>query len=411
MNVPFLDIKACFHPLKKDMFEQLEGIFDRCDFVLGKPVKDFEEAVKEYCNTRYALGVANGTDALIIALRAAGVSNGDNVITSPFTFIASAESVNAAGGTPVFCDISPSTYNLDPVKALEYIESNCEQTDKGLLNRATGEIIKAVLPVHLYGLMADMKSFLEMKNKYGIGIIEDAAQSFGAKMDTDGNSMLSGAIGDVGCFSFYPSKNLGGAGDGGMIVTNDEEIYKRAKKLHVHGSDVRYYHDVFGYNSRLDSIQAAILLVKLSHVDEWIKARISNAGKYNMLLKEKLEAIGYEVIFSSELPASGKRDEKTVVLPSSFESMTHTYNTYEIRLPDRDNAQKALADKGIGSMIYYPLALHEQKAFAYLNMKKGALPVTETICEDILALPQFPELTDQMIEYVADSIAEFLNKK
>jgi len=410
MKVPFIDLKACYHPLKAEIMRELDGVIERCDFVLGPAVKKLEEAVCEYTGVKYALGVANGTDALVIALRSLGIGKGDEVITTPFTFFATAESICEVGARPVFCDISPVSYNLDPVRVEEFLEKYCEQNDKGVFNRATGGRVKAIMPVHLYGLMADMSAFRRLQEKYGFDLIEDAAQAFGASMDSlDSKENIQACnCGDVGCISFYPSKNLGGAGDGGMIATNRLDIYEKAKALHVHGSRQRYYHSEFGYNSRLDTMQAVILAIKLTHVGKWIEMRVANAEKYNTALREKLACTGIPVITTAELPESGERPADTVVLPSAPKGLNHTYNSYEIRVPDRDKVAKALGEKGIGSMIYYPVALHLQDVFEYLKLGEGDMPVSERISSDILALPQYPELQDDAIEYVAESLAEML---
>ena len=411
MKVPFLDIHACFDPLRGDIFRELEGVFDRCDFVLGKPVRDLEEAVRQYAGAKYAIGCASGTDALIIALRAAGVGPGMEVVTTPFSFIATAESVYVAGARPVFCDISPATYNLDPAKVLKFIEKKCEVWDGALTDLSTSLPVKALLPVHLYGLMADLNAFGEIARRFNLKLIEDAAQAFGAEMQLAGGAQgKCGAVGDAGCLSFYPSKNLGGAGDGGMILTNDPGIFELADILHIHGGKQKYYHTHFGYNSRLDSIQAAILLVKLKQVDKWLEMRRNNAALYTKLFKEKLGAAGVEVIESKDAPADGSRPENAVILPSEPDGFRHTYNSYEIRLPRRDEAQKHLTEKNIGCGIYYPLPLHLQKIFDYLGLRKGDLPVTEAICADILAVPQYPELPPDAIEYVVDTVVGFLRE-
>lgn len=411
MKVPFLDLKASFHPLNEQIIEELKGVFDRCDFVLGGAVKQLEKEVCEYTGAKYALGVANGTDAITIALRAAGVEKGDEVITTPFTFFATTESVCEIGARPIFCDISPASYNLDPVLVREFLENYCEQTDKGVINRATGGRVKAILPVHLYGLMADMQAFRLIQEKYDIQLIEDAAQAFGAAANVDGREKAqAGSVGDAGCFSFYPSKNLGGAGDGGMIITNREDVIEKARMLHVHGSKERYYYIDFGYNSRLDTIQAAVLSIKLAQLPKWMDMRVANGKLYNSLLKEKLEAVGIDVLMSDELKPGGERPDNAVILPAEPKGLYHTYNSYEIRVPDRDNVMKALNEKGIGTMIYYPLPLHLQDVFEYLKLGEGDLPISERIGNDILALPQYPELGQDSIEYVADTLAGILNK-
>ncbi|MFA6450439.1 MAG: DegT/DnrJ/EryC1/StrS family aminotransferase [bacterium] len=409
MKVPFIDLKASYNPLHEEIMKEMNGVFERCDFVLGGAVRDFEAAVREYCGVKYALGVANGTDALVIALRALNIGKGDEVITTPFTFFATAESIYEVGARPVFCDISPESYNLDPKGVEQFIEAYCDQNEKGIFNRATGGRVRAILPVHLYGLMADMQAFRHLQEKYGLDIIEDAAQAMGATVDIDGKEFAqAGSVGDVGCFSFYPSKNLGGSGDGGMIVTNREDIFEKAKALHVHGSRQRYYHSEFGYNSRLDTIQAAVLKLKLPLMPKWLEMRVANAQLYNKVLREKLTAAKIPVVMSAELPEDGARPEGAVVLPSEPRCLHHTYNSYEIRVPDRDNASKALNEQGVGTMIYYPLPLHLQDVFEYLKLGEGDLPVAERICGDILALPQYPEIGADAIEHVADCLAGYL---
>jgi dTDP-4-amino-4,6-dideoxygalactose transaminase len=405
MKVPFIDLKACFDPLRAEMMSAMEGVFERCDFVLGKPVSELESAVREHSGAKFALGVANGTDSLVIALRALGIGPGDEVITSPFTFIATAEAINEVGALVVFQDIAPSSYNLDPIKAEQYIEANCRKTDAGLMDSRTGKRLRAILPVHLYGLMADMAAFMKMKEKYGIDIVEDAAQAQGATMSLNGKTVQAGAIGDAGCLSFYPSKNLGGAGDGGMILTNRQDVYDNANLLHVHGSNQRYYHTAFGYNSRLDSFQAAALLVKLPRMNRWLEMRADNARAYCDAIKGKLSAAGIPVVFSDEIGSDGIRPDGAVVLPAEPKGFAHTYNTFEIRVPNRDAVSKTLLEKGIGNAIYYPLALHKQTVFSFLGHAPEDFPVTEAVCSDILALPQYPELPRNAIEYVAESLA------
>lgn len=413
MNVPFLDLKACYQPLREEIMEAIGDVVDQCNFVLGQPVKDFEEAVRQYSGAEYALGVASGTDALIIALRAAGVGEGDEVITTPYTFIATPESVWAAGGRPVFCDISPVDYNLDAQKVREFIENECETGQNGPVNKKTGGMIKGVMPVHLYGLMADMNAYLELQREYGLKIIEDAAQSQGARMKINGSEdgpdmKQAGAVGDAGCYSFYPSKNLGGAGDGGMIVTSDEETYRLAKSLHVHGaSKQKYFHDMFGYNSRLDSMQAAILAVKFKHLDEWLEKRRRNGSEYIKALKEMMPSAGLDVIGADEAPADGSLPENTIIVPAEPEGRYHTYNTFDIRLPDRDNAMQRLRDSGIGCTVYYPLSLHRQIIFDDLGYGLGSMPVSESICDSILALPQYPELGSDAIAHVVETLREY----
>ncbi|MFH1538814.1 MAG: DegT/DnrJ/EryC1/StrS family aminotransferase, partial [bacterium] len=328
------------------------------------------------------------------------------VLTTPFTFIATPESVAAAGARPVFCDISPVSYNLDAGRAAEFLEENCE----GGVNRKTGGRVKAVMPAHLFGLMADCGAFAKLRERHGVKLVEDNAQSFGARMTQDGGEKIAGTIGDISCFSFFPSKSLGGAGDGGMILTGDEEAYERAKILHLHGAYEKYHHSVLGYNSRLDTIQAAILLIKLKHVDRWLEMRRENAAHYMRLFREKFRDAGLELVFSADLPPDGKRPEGALALPSEPQNFTHTYNLFSIRLPRRDEACDFLKEKGIGNAVYYPKPLHVQEVFRYLGVEKGSLPVSETVSEDIMSIPLYPELGRDAMEYIVDSLVEFLKK-
>jgi len=411
MKAPFIDLHENFDPMKEEIMQEIEGVFERCDFVLGKPVQELEDQVRKYCGARHSLGVASGTDALVIALRAAGIGKGDAVITTPFTFIATAESIWAAGAKPVFCDISAETYNLDAGCVSEYIKDGCKTGENGVVD-AAGDRVRGVLPVHLYGLMADMNAFMELKSQYGLIVIEDAAQAFGARITINGSDdgsevKMAGTVGDAGCISFYPSKNLGGAGDGGMIVSESGMLMSEAKVLHVHGGTEKYFHEQFGYNSRLDSIQAAVLLVKLKRLGEWIDMRRRNAEAYRRAFEEKFSAAGLELIESSRAPADGSRPDGAVVIPSEPEGFTHTYNTYEVRVPDRDELTRFLKEKEVGCGIYYPMPLHLQEVFQYLGYKEGDMPVCEAISRDILALPQYPELSSDAIEYVVDCLVEF----
>ncbi len=409
MKVNFLDLKASYAPLKSEIDTAVGGIFDRCDFVLGGPVKQFEADVREYCGSPFSLGVANGTDALIIALRAAGIGKGDAVITTPFTFVATAESIHESGARPIFCDISPETYNLDAAAVEKYIQDNCDLGGEFPIDRASGARVRAVLPVHLYGLMADMRAFMALREKYNIGVIEDAAQSFGATIDMgDGKPAMAGTIGDAGCYSFYPSKNLGGAGDGGMIVTGRQDIQEMADMLHVHGSRRRYYHDDYGYNSRLDSLQAAVLSIRLKHLDKWIARRRENAKLYTETLKATIALAGYTVLMSDDVPDTGVRPEHSVVLPTHPEHIHHTFNILSIRVPRRDDFQKFLAEREIGSCIYYPLAMHNQSIFEHLGYSDGDFPVCAAVCSDIISIPQYPELPHEHIAFVAETVGAFL---
>lgn len=370
MEVPFLDLKRQHQSIKDEVNEAINRVMESQRFILGDEVESFEKRIAEYCGVKHAVGVASGTDALLLSLRALGIGTGDKVITSPFTFFATAGAIHNIGATPVFVDIKMDTYNIDPQKVEEFLKS------KDIKN------VKAIVPVHLYGQMADMDYLLEIAEDHDLAVNEDTAQAIGAEY----KGKKAGTLGDTGCFSFFPSKNLGGAGDGGMIVTNIEELADKIRTLRVHGSKQKYYHHVVGYNSRLDELQAAILNKKLDYLDRWSGKRRVNAEFYN----NKLQLDGIETPFSAE-------------------NRTHIYNQYTIRTNDRDKLMKFLNDYGIGTAVYYPLPLHLQPCFSHLGYKKGDLPNSERASEEVLSLPIFPELTREEKAYVVERIMEFFN--
>ncbi len=374
MNVPLLDLKGQYQSIKKEMDEAIAGVVESQYFILSPEVSSFENEVASYTGVTRGVGVASGTDAIILALKAAGVGEGDKVITTPFTFFATAESISILGAIPVFVDIDPNTYNIDPQK----IEELLLQTQKH--NDAERKTIKAIIPVHLYGQCADMDPILEIAEKYGLMVIEDCAQAMGAVY----KGKKAGSFGLAGAFSFFPSKNLGGFGDGGMVVTSNEELAEMVKKLRVHGSSEQYIHDTIAYNSRLDSLQAAVLRIKLKKLDSWIAARQKIAERYN-----------------SAFSGTG------IKTPVTGEGNIHTYHQYTIEVPDRDGMLKYLGEKNIGSRIYYPVPMHFQPCYRDLGYKEGDFPVSEKACKSVLSLPVYPELTEEMIEYVIDTVKKF----
>ncbi len=359
--IPMVDLKRQYHTLKKEIDAAVIDVLEQTQFILGPNVTLLEEEVATYHRLPYAIGVANGTDALLLALRACGIKSGDEVITTPFTFIATAEVVAQLAATPVFVDICPNTFNIDPNRIEEKITPRT----------------KAIIPVHLFGHPADMQPIMEIAAKYNIKVIEDCAQAFGAKY----KDQLAGTIGDVGCFSFFPSKNLGGYGDGGMVITKNEEIARQIKMLRNHGSSVRYHHSIVGYNSRLDEIQAAILRVKLKHIDQFNLARRKNAAAYCAAL-----------------------NPKDIILPSVAEGSEHVFHQFTIRSSKRDVIANALTEKNIASAIYYPVPLHQQEVFSKLYNYSIAMPQTEMCAREVLSLPMFPELTGDEIQLIADVI-------
>jgi dTDP-4-amino-4,6-dideoxygalactose transaminase len=331
--------------------------------------------------------VSSGTDALLLALMALEIGAGDAVITSPFTFFASAGTIARAGAVPVFCDIDPVTFNLSPVAVETFIARDCERREGGLFTRQ-GARIKAIMPVHLYGQLADMPALMEIAQRNGLRVIEDAAQAIGAE---DSNGRRACSYGDVGCLSFFPTKNLGAFGDAGMCVANDPALVERMEVLRVHGGKPKYFHALIGGNFRLDELQAAILNVKLKYLDDWTRARQRNAAFYDRAFAQA--DLGRAV--QTPPPAAGAR---------------HIYNQYILRARDRDLLRQHLTAQGVGSEIYYPVCLHQQKCFAYLGYRAGDFPESERAAEETLALPIFPELTEMQLQYVADTVAGFYRR-
>ncbi len=366
MKVPLLDLKEQYRSIKTEVDAALKRVIDDQNFILGEDVKLLEKEAAEYCGTKYAVGLASGTDALILALKALDIGRGDEVITSPFTFFATAEAVSLVGAKPVFVDIDPKTYCIDP----ELIEAK--------ITKAT----KAVIPVHLYGQCADMDSIVEIAKKHGLKIIEDTAQAIGATY----RGRKAGSMGDIGCLSFFPSKNLGAFGDGGMIVTNDEKTAERIRMLRVHGSSIRYIHSEIGMNSRLDNLQAAVIRIKLRYLDKWLEARRNNAGYYNTKLKG--------------LP---------VETPYVPEYNVHTYHQYTLRVrKDQENIMKALNDAGIEARTYYPVPLHLQDCYKGLGYGQGSIKISEAACREVFSVGVYPELKREEMDYVISKIREFV---
>ena len=369
IKVPLLDIPLSYEAVLADVEKNINEVIRSGYFILGPVVEELERQIAAYCGAKYAVGVSSGTDALLISLMAAGIGEGDEVITTPFTFFATAGSISRLGAKPVFVDIEPSTFNINP----KHIEKN-------ITNKT-----RAIIPVHLYGQCADMDPIIDLAKINNLTIIEDAAQAIGSKYKGGG----AGSLGDYGCFSFFPTKNLGGFGDGGMVTMASEELYEQVKTLRVHGSNNKYYHKVIGGNFRLDAIQAAVVLAKLKFLDQCTKKRRSNAQTYDRLFKEK-----------------GATDSLT--LPQEI-IPRHVYNQYIVRVKEkRDELRSFLGGKNIATEIYYPLPLHLQDCFASLGYKKGDFPESEKAADEIIALPIFPELTTDQLEYVAASISQFL---
>lgn len=379
MKVPVLDLKAQYQTIKDEILKVTEELYQSQQFIMGPQVNECEKAIAAYCGTKYAVGVSSGTDALIIALMAAGIGEGDLVITTPYTFFATVGSIVRLNARSLFVDIYKDTYNINTDLLTETVRNQIKKVNKKL---------KAIMPVHLFGQSAVMDPILDVAREYGLTIIEDAAQAIGAEYSSRDGIKRAGSMGEYGCFSFFPSKNLGAFGDGGVVTTNSEELYTKLKILRQHGSNPKYYHKVVGGNFRLDTLQAAIVLVKIKYLDSWSQKRKQNADTYRRLFE-----------------AAGLTD--TVILPVEKEHR-HIYNQYVIRVEGkRDELMNYLQKQDIGTAIYYPLPLHLQECFAFLGHKKGDFPVSEQAALTSLALPIYPELTLEMQEYVVEKIGEF----
>ena len=366
MQVPLLDLKAQYATIKEDVLKQINEVLDSQRCIGGPKIEELEEKVAKLCNCKYAVGVSSGTDALINSMMSLGIGPGDEVITTPFTFFATAGSIVRVGAKPVFVDIDPKTYNIDP----------------SLIEAAITERTKAIIPVHLYGQMADMDPIMQIAGQASLAVIEDACQAISSSY----KGKKAGQMGTCGCFSFFPSKNLGGIGDGGMVVTNDEQLYHQLSIMRNHGMEPKYYHQHIGGNFRLDPIQGAALLVKLPLLDKWSQGRRENAQYYNT-----------------------KFAGSVVQTPVISDDCVSIYNQYVIRVPKRDELFKHLQENNIGCDIYYPVPMHLQECFAYLGKGEGDFPVSEQAARDVLALPVYPELTDEMQDYVVKTILNFLS--
>ncbi|MGC2764806.1 MAG: DegT/DnrJ/EryC1/StrS family aminotransferase [Candidatus Acidiferrum sp.] len=389
-KVPFLDLITPHQELESELLAVVQKAFGNAGFIGGPMVEEFEDDFAAFCDAKYCIGVNSGTDALRFALMAAGVQPGEIVLTVPHTFIATTEAISQAGAQIAFVDIDEHSYTMDPKELREFIEKRCEfdsRTGK-LIERASKRKVAGIVPVHLYGQMADMDPILELAGKYNLFVIEDACQAHGAEYlsKKDNSWRRAGSMGKASAFSFYPGKNLGACGEAGAITTNDLTMAKQMKMIRDHGQAKKYYHDMEGYNGRLDSIQAGWLSVKLRHLARWNEARRALAHRYHDLLAEAKEAI---------------------VAPLEAPWTKGVYHLYVVRVQDREALQANLAEAGIGSGIHYPIPLHLQKAYEHLGYKKGDFPVTERVAAEIVSLPMFPQLTHGQLEEVANKVKEF----
>jgi dTDP-4-amino-4,6-dideoxygalactose transaminase len=374
--VPLLDLKAQFAPLRDRINEAVQRVIDSQYFVLGPDVEALEKDVEQFTGATHAIGCASGTDALILALAAIDVGPGDEVLTTPFSFFSTASCAYKVGARPAFVDIDPVTFNIDPARVEDGI----------------GPKTKALLPVHLFGQSAEMDALLEIGRTRGLPVIEDAAQALGATYRTaaTGQPVHCGAMGTLGCYSFFPTKNLGGFGDGGMVVTSDDNLADRVRELRVHGGRQMYHHKWVGWNSRLDALQAVVLKIKLPHLDDWSAGRAANADRYDRLLTE-----------------SGVVESGAVQLPVRTDEARHIFNQYTLRVERRDELKQRLGERAIGCSVYYPVPLHLQECFQELGYKEGDFPHAERACREVISLPIYPELTGEQQQRVVEEIVDF----
>jgi len=365
INIPFVDLKTQYLNIKKEIDKKISFLINNSAFILGEDLERFEKEFSEFCNIEYCIGVSSGTDALIIALRALGIGYGDEVITVPNTFIATVEAISLVGAIPIFVDVNEEDYNINVNLIKEKI------TDR----------TKAIIPVHLFGQPADMRSIIDIAGENGLYVVEDACQAHGAEFEKE----KAGTFGNIGCFSFYPAKNLGAYGDGGAVVTNDKKLYRKMLAMRSHGEVEKNKHQIIGSTNRLDNLQAGILRVKLKYLNQWNEKRRENA----LIYRKYLSGLG-------------------VIIPEELEGRKHIYHLFVIRVKNRDKVEKELSSRGIATGIHYPTPIHLQNAYKFLGYKKGDFPVSEAAAEEVLSLPMFPELTEDQIKYVCESLKEVI---
>ena len=387
LQVPLLDLKPQYQGLKAELDEAMLKVAATQMFILGPAVRELEDKLAAYSGAKHGIGLSSGTDALLIALMALDIGVGDEVVTSPYTFFATGGTIARVGARPIFLDIEPASFNIDVELVRQFLEESCERRAGGLYNRATGGRVRAIMPVHLYGQSADMDPLMALARRHDLPLIEDAAQSIGAEYPP---GRRSGGIGDIGCLSFFPTKNLGAFGDAGMCVTNDDALAAKLRMLRVHGMEPKYYHALIGGNFRIDELQAAVLLVKFRHLEDWHAGRRRNAAFYDAAFR-------------------GAGLVNRVTTPVALPGYRHVYNQYVIRTPRRDELRIYLSECGIGTEIYYPVPLHMQECFAYLGYRPEDCPESARAARETLALPIYPELTETQLRHVVDSIAGFLN--
>lgn len=392
MDIPFLDLKKQFQGIKAEITAKISEILSSQQFILGPEVESLEVEIADYCGVEFAIGVSSGTDALLASLLALGIGEGDAVITTPFTFISTAEAIARVGATPVFCDIEEDSFNISPVEIQKFLDA-WTRWDR------TSPRIKTIIPVHLYGQCADMAPILAIRDYHGLSIIEDAAQAIGAEYPTNNGTKKAGSIGDIGSLSFYPGKNLGGFGDGGMVLTDDGMLAKKLRLLRSHGSDDKQTFQILGGNFRLDAIQAAVLRIKLKHLEEWQAGKMKAANYYD----ERFKEIGLANNRLIKLP------------PPQYKEMGiknyHTYHQYVIRTQRRDELRQFLKKRGIPTAIHCPLPLHLQPCFSYLDYNHGDFPIAEKVAQEALALPVYLGLSRKHQDFIVSSIYDFYQQQ
>ena len=392
-KIPIVDLRAQYRKLRPEILQAVDEVLETQQFILGPAVQRFEEQMASYFQCNFALGVASGSDALLLALMALDIGPGDGVLVPPFTFFSTVSSITRLGAKPLFVDIDPESHLLAAGAVQSFIEEHCRLEDGCLIEPRSRLRIRALLPVHLYGRCYGMAELAALAKKYHLPIVEDVAQACGARTVIAGQSRFAGAVGEVGCFSFFPSKNLGGYGDGGLVTTSEKRLGEKLKMLRMHGESTNYYHEVIGINSRLDSVQAAVLSVKLRYLEEWCEQRIQRAETYFRLFRE-----------------SGLVGDKILSVPATSTDKSHVFNNYVIRVQRRDELKQFLGGQGIQTEIYYPLPLHLQACFASLGYGKGDFPQAELAAGQVLALPIYPELKSSQQESVVGEINKFYRR-
>jgi len=392
IKIPIVDLRAQYETIRDQVRQAIDKVNESQQFILGPAVSRFESQMAAYLSCGHAVGVASGSDALLLALMALDIGPGDAVITTPFTFFSTVSSITRLGAKPLFVDIDSDNYLISADKARKFLQARAQAGDK-TRDRETGLRIRAILPVHLFGQCCAMNELIDLSQRYHLQIVEDVAQACGARMSIGDKIKFAGSIGDFGCFSFFPSKNLGGFGDGGMVTANSPELVENVGMLRRHGERTKYYHEVTGLNSRLDSLQAAVLMVKQQYLENWCEERIQRAEMYHKLFRR-----------------SGLLGNGVTSIPPSITDRSHVFNNYVIGAERRDELKQFLAEKGIQSEIYYPLPLHLQKCFAHLGYKKGDFPQAELAASRVLALPLYPELTASQQEIVLGAIRDFYHR-